>query len=341
MGQLPGDFIAVEEPEMDQGAYGNRLGSRFHLNSVPVITLGTLRKSQMALTEIVNDNLNPGRTLPIPPEDAFLVHLMTRDCLAHDLYVDNKSVSPDPFPTGVTALYDLRRDPIEDLHCPTACLSFYLPRAALQEIADDVGERRIPALDFRHGCAYDDPVMRSLGQALLPALAKPEQVNTLFVDQIGLAFRAHVASAYGRMHAPRPRARGGLAPWQERRARDILSNNLGGELPLAQVARECGLSTSHFARAFRQSLGMAPHQWLLKVRVERAKEQLLNSDASLADIAVDCGFADQSHFTRVFTKHIDASPGQWRRRFSSGPTAMAQESEIAVSNGGFPLGAAA
>ena len=326
---------------MDQGAYGNRLGSRFHLNSVPVITLGTLRKSQMALTEIVNDNPDPGRTLSIPSEDAFLVHLMTRDCLAHDLYIDNKSVSPNPFPTGVTALYDLRRDPIEDLHCPIACLSFYLPSAALEEIADDVGERRVPALEFRHGRAYDDPVMRSLGQALLPALARPDQVNKLFVDHIGLAFRVHVASAYGRMQATRPRVLGGLAPWQERRAREILSNNLGGELPLVQIARECGLSASHFTRAFRQSLGIAPHQWLLKARVERAKQELLNSDASLADIAIDCGFADQSHFTRVFTKHVDASPGHWRRQFSSGPAAMAQEIEIAVSSGRFHLGAAA
>jgi AraC-like DNA-binding protein len=307
---------------MNQGAYGNRLGSRFHLNSVPVIMLSTLRKSQMALTEIVNDNPDLGKTLPIPPEDAFLVNLMTRDCLAHDLYIDNKSVSPDPFPTGVTALYDLRHDPIEELHCPTACLSFYLPRTALEEIADDVGERRIPALEFRHGCAYDDPVLRSLGQALLPVLAKPDQVNTLFLDHIGLAFRAYIASAYGRMQTTRSKARGGLAPWQERRARDILFHNVGGELPLAQVARECGLSASHFARAFRQSLGMAPHQWLLKVRVERARKQMLNSDASLADIAVDCGFADQSHFIRVFVKHVGASPGQWRRQFSSGPAAM-------------------
>jgi hypothetical protein len=72
---------------MDQGAYCNSLGSRFHLNSVPVITLATLRKSQIAVTLIVNDNPNLGRTLPIPFEEAFLVHLMTRDCLAHAIWL--------------------------------------------------------------------------------------------------------------------------------------------------------------------------------------------------------------------------------------------------------------
>jgi AraC-like DNA-binding protein len=304
---------------MERGAYGDRLGSRFGVNSAPVVTVRSLRKSQLAVTEIVNDNPELGKTLPIPPEDAFLVHVMTRDCLAHDLYIDNKSVSPDLFPIGITALYDLARDPIAELHCPTACLSFYLPGSALDEIADDVGERRVRALEFRHGRAYDDPVMRSLSHALLPALAKPDQVNILFVDHVALAFRAHIARTYGGMQSTRPRARGGLAPWQQRRAKDLLSNRLSGEMALAQLARECGLSAGHFARAFRQSFGMAPHQWLLSVRVERAKERLLHSDASLAEIAIDCGFADQSHFTRVFTKQIGVGPGQWRRQNASGP----------------------
>ncbi len=308
---------------MERGAYGDRLGSRFKLDSAPVVTVRALRKSQLAVTEIVNNNPRL-KTLPIPPEDAFLVHLMTRDCLAHDLYVDNRSVSPELFPTGITALYDLARDPIADMHGPTGCLSFYLPCAALEEIAEDVGERRVRTLEFRHGRAYDDAVMRSLSQALLPALAKPDQVNSLFVDHIGLAFRAHIARAYGGMQSTRPRVRGGLAPWQERRAKDILCNNLNGDLPLAQVARECALSASHFTRAFRQSLGMAPHQWLLSIRVQRAKEQLLNSDAPLADVAIDCGFADQSHFTRVFTKHTGDSPGEWRRQNATGPIPVAR-----------------
>src|SRR5208282_1984693 len=147
------------------------MASRFGLNSAPVVTMRSLPKSRLAVTEIVNDNPDLGKTLPIPAEDTFLVHLLTRDCLAHDLYVDNKSVSPDLFPAGVTALYDLTRDPIADMHCPTRSLSFYLPCAALEEIADDVGERRVRASEFRHGRAYDDPVMWSLGQAMLPELA--------------------------------------------------------------------------------------------------------------------------------------------------------------------------
>jgi AraC-like DNA-binding protein len=311
---------------MERDAYGNQVGSRFGLNYAPVTTVRALQKFRLRVTETVDNDPDLGEASPMRPEDTFLVHVIAPDCLAHDSSIDNKSVSP----AEIGALRHLTRDSIAKLHCPSGDLSFYLRRTALDEMVDHIREQRVRVLYFRHGRVYEDPVIRSLTQALLPALAEPDQFSAFFIDHLGRALRAYIAIACGEMQSPPPIARGGLAPWQMRRAKDLLSYRLKGKMRLAQVARECGLSASHFSRAFRQSLGMAPHQWLLKIRVERAKEQLLNSDASLADIAVDCGFADQSHFTRVFTKHVDASPGQWRRRFSSGPAAMTQESEILV-----------
>jgi AraC family transcriptional regulator len=107
--------------------------------------------------------------------------------------------------------------------------------------------------------------------------------------------------------------RGGLAPWQVRRAKEVLSANLDGGVPLKEVARECRLSVSHFSRAFRRTMGVAPHRWLLARRIELAKEQLRNTELSLSDAALACGFADQSHLTRVFTRMVGVSPGAWRR----------------------------
>jgi AraC family transcriptional regulator len=108
-------------------------------------------------------------------------------------------------------------------------------------------------------------------------------------------------------------AQGGLAPWQLRRAKEILSANLDGRVALEEVARDCHLSVSYFSRAFRQSMGTAPHQWLLAHRVEVAKEKLRDERLSLLDVALACGFADQSHLTRVFTRIVGISPGAWRR----------------------------
>ena len=106
---------------------------------------------------------------------------------------------------------------------------------------------------------------------------------------------------------------GGLAPWQLRRAEALMSENLSVQVPLGQVAIECGLSVRHLARAFRQSTGVPPHRWLLDRRVKRAKELLPNFKLSLTDVALACGFGDQSHFTRTFTAAVRLSPGVWRR----------------------------
>ncbi len=95
--------------------------------------------------------------------------------------------------------------------------------------------------------------------------------------------------------------------------KEVLSENLDGEVSVAALARECGLSLSYFTRAFRTSTGVPPHRWLMHRRIDKAKDLLRNPNQSLSDIALTCGFADQSHFTAAFTRIVGASPGAWRR----------------------------
>ena len=101
----------------------------------------------------------------------------------------------------------------------------------------------------------------------------------------------------------------------------MLVSRLDEPISLAELARACKLSPSHFARAFRQTTGQPPHRWLMEQRIEKAKQLLVDSTLSLAQIAWTCGFADQSHFTRVFAQLVQSSPGQWRRHWRSGPVA--------------------
>ncbi|WP_211101524.1 AraC family transcriptional regulator [Niveispirillum sp. SYP-B3756] len=115
--------------------------------------------------------------------------------------------------------------------------------------------------------------------------------------------------------APNPSTphRGGLAPWQLRRVLRMMGN-LAGDHGLADLARECGISVGHFSRAFKQSAGMSPHQWLLERRVAQARHLLATSPSPIAEIAQQCGFADQSHLTRVFERITGTTPGRWRRQ---------------------------
>jgi AraC-like DNA-binding protein len=266
----------------------------------------------MAVTETRCDDPVVGLSNSIPREDAYLVALTLRDFPNRLYWEDGRQMPVCNLRVGQVDFHDLKRDPVAILDKPFHDLFFYLPRGALEAITDDAEAPRIDELN--HGpVAVNDTTISSLGRAILPALGCPEQVNQLFIDHVLLAVGIHVAQTYGGMRPLSPPIRGGLAAWQARRAKEILSANLDARVPLKEVARECGLSVSHFSRAFRHSMGVAPHDWLLTRRVDAAKQKLRDNRLTLADVALACGFADQSHLTRVFTSKVGMSPGVWRR----------------------------
>jgi AraC-like DNA-binding protein len=112
---------------------------------------------------------------------------------------------------------------------------------------------------------------------------------------------------------------GGLAPWQVRRLKTHMEENLSGKIHCEDLARLVRLSVSHFMRAFKESFGCAPHAFLIRRRVERAQSLMLTTDEALGQIALACGLADQSHLTRLFQKCVGESPGAWRRARMNAP----------------------
>jgi AraC family transcriptional regulator len=97
----------------------------------------------------------------------------------------------------------------------------------------------------------------------------------------------------------------------------MMSENLDGSVRLSELARECGLSVSHFTRAFRKSFGMSPYRWLLERRIDHAKVLLVTGDLPIANIAMQSGFSDQAAFTRVFGRIVGNSPSRWKRAVTS------------------------
>jgi AraC-like DNA-binding protein len=206
----------------------------------------------------------------------------------------------------------LEQEPTANLQSPFDVMHFYVSRAALNEITDEQGAPRIDTLTCERGVL--DPTVWHLGQTLLPALERPHEIGAMYADHLLIATHTYFAVAFGGMRLPSYSRRGGLAPWQVRCATELMIERLGTDMSLSEVADVCGLSPNYFARAFKQSVGTPPHRWLLLQRVLRAKSLLRDARFSLSDIAVACGFADQSHFTRVFTSIVGASPGAWRKQ---------------------------
>ncbi|MDA9405249.1 hypothetical protein XH98_18040 [Bradyrhizobium sp. CCBAU 51745] len=297
----------------DSSSYGEAFGGRLRARATSIVSR-SLQNSLLAVTEIRSDDPQRGLSSSLVREDAFLVAVQLRDYPVHEYWEDGRPAPVAVLRAGETTMYDIKRDPVFHINNPFHSVHFYFPRAALVAIADNAQATHVDELRYQPGAGIDDRVMRGLTQALLPAFEHPEQANRLFVEQVTLSVGVHAACTYGGMKPEQRPMRGGLAPWQERRAIEVLDANLDGGVSPTSLAQECGLSASHFARAFRQATGMAPHQWLLQRRVETAKQAMRNTNSSLTDIALACGFADQSHFTRVFSKIVGVSPGAWRRQ---------------------------
>jgi AraC-like DNA-binding protein len=188
---------------------------------------------------------------------------------------------------------------------------FLLVEIPYEDPADEWMEARflsrLPRLQ-----ADTDPVLPHLAAALLPSLSVAPHASTLFVDQMVLAMQAHLIDRFSPVPPP-PRRKPLLSRGQEARAKELLAGHLDGDILVGDVAAACGMSRSSFMRGFRETTGTTPMQWLTRLRIETAKKLLGDSELSLAEIGARCGFADQSHFTRVFSARTGVSPGAWRR----------------------------
>src|SRR4029453_16696804 len=136
--------------------------------------------------------------------------------------------------------------------------------------------------------------------------------DTLFADSVALALFAHVVRRYGGALAT-SRPVGVLAPWQIRRLEEWVDSHMDESASIGVLAALVRLSHSYFAHAFARSFGVPPHRWLLQRRLARAQQMMQSSNASRAEISAACGFVDQSHFTKVFSRVVRLTPGEWRR----------------------------
>jgi len=124
---------------------------------------------------------------------------------------------------------------------------------------------------------------------------------------IELAMRVHLAQSDGV-----PRRLGGLSPQREKHAKLLLLASIHDRRKLEDIHRAVGLSRGHFIRAFQQSVGETPYRWLSTQKIEKARRLLRETGQPLTEIALACGFCDQSHFTRTFSRVSGMTPGAWR-----------------------------
>ena len=188
-------------------------------------------------------------------------------------------------------------------------LSIGISDAALAPVCD--------GSDVELGCDLKlvDARVRALVAAVDAERVAGFPSGRLFLDSVEQALAVALVDRYA-VRRPSVRVyRGGLAPGRLRRVVDLVHAKMENELTLHEMAESANLSVAHFSQMFRKSTGETPHQFVLRHRVERAKELLRAPDARVLDVALACGFKTQQHFARMFRRVCRASPTQYRRDF--------------------------
>ncbi len=185
----------------------------------------------------------------------------------------------------------------------------------LEKLADGADASGVSELS--QVVAEHDPVLGGMAQALFSFADVEPHPSSLFVEQISSAIGLHLIARYGNGRIRRTNKREALSQDAATQAKDMMLSRLDGGISLDDVATRCNLSRIAFIRAFRETTGKTPGEWLAEQRLRQACDLLCSSPLSLMEISAACGFADLTHFMRAFAAAKGTSPAVWRRAIRS------------------------
>ena len=201
--------------------------------------------------------------------------------------------------------------PSEDLHV-------LLPGHLIRAVGDEVGAAP-GGLEFRSALAVPDETMAQLMAAFAGEVAGGGFGGRLYAEGLANALAVHLLRRYSTLGEGRTLALGlnakaaGVPAKTVRRALEFIGDHLTGDLSLADIAKAANTSERHLHRLFREAVGVSPHQYVIRGRVEEAKALLRRTDLTIAEVAVSSGFAHHQHLNRHFKRLAGISPERFRR----------------------------
>lgn len=191
---------------------------------------------------------------------------------------------------------------------PHQTLHLHIPAATTSRLVEELWDRDPRQVRMPDTLATTDPVLE---QTMLGLLRAAEAgVPDLYAESAAEFVMLHALIRHGGL--PSPRVPGG-SDERVRRARSFLRDNIPRPLSLDEIAAEAGMSRYHFLRVFQNQTGETPHRYLTRLRVERARHELEHGSATVAEVALSCGFASRTHFATAFRRQTGLSPSAYRR----------------------------
>ncbi|HEX6479249.1 MAG TPA: AraC family transcriptional regulator [Ktedonobacteraceae bacterium] len=212
--------------------------------------------------------------------------------------------------SGVDMNYEVRWKAVSSV--PTRTLHLRLSKDLFARTAEEVADRDPARLAVVGRFGFQDPLLAEIGLALWRELEQPTAAGKLYAQTAAQMLAVHLLCYYtsrGVIKEPSQR----LTHQQVRRVLDFIQDHLSQDLSLEALAQQAGFSSYHFARLFRQTTGESPHQFVLRQRIERAQHLLKERDVPLAHVALESGFANQSHLTQAFKRHLGLTPRAFRQ----------------------------
>ena len=189
-----------------------------------------------------------------------------------------------------------------------------VPTSLIALAAEQLGRTMMPAVEIRNEFAVRDAVFERLSMALLAEIdMKPHPAQLLIVESISIALAAHMLRQYNVFEVCEHLREPSLSKDELGRLVAYVEDNLDRAITLSELADVVNVSRFHFTRLFKRSTGSTAIRFVEQCRIRRAQSLISDTYLPLVDIALMTGFADQSHFTRVFAAAVRVTPGIWRK----------------------------
>jgi AraC family transcriptional regulator len=192
-------------------------------------------------------------------------------------------------------------------------LHLHLSKDLLVRAAEELADSDPAHLTLIGRTGFRDPLLTQIGFALWRELEQPDPAGKLYAQAAAQMLAVHLLRHYTTTPLAIKELSQGLTRQQIGRVTDFILAHLTQDISLEALAQQADFSPYHFARLFRQTTGESPHQFVLRQRVERAQHLLKATNMPLASIALESGFANQSHLTRIFKRHLGLTPRTYRQ----------------------------
>ncbi|HTB88409.1 MAG TPA: AraC family transcriptional regulator [Steroidobacteraceae bacterium] len=195
-------------------------------------------------------------------------------------------------------------------------LHLYLPTTLFDRLKDDFNLPAAPANSIRHAVGIGDDVIDQIGRSILSELTVETAASRVYVEAASLTLAARLLHKHcdSGACAPTESAVHSLDHIRLRRVLDYIAANIKDDITLVNLAGIAGYSPFHFARKFTLAMGVSPHRYISRIRLENAMAQLAARKLPLAQVALNAQFSSQASFTRAFHRAVGVTPKQYQRR---------------------------